>query len=514
MGERQNIIVIVLDTQRVDRLSCYNPTAPQTRNIDKLAQNSTFFTHAVSPAQWTLPTHASLFTGLYPTQHTTQQLNSILPPDISTLAELLRDGGYSTHLFSNNPIVGNIKNGLTRGFEFIHNFIHIGVNVWSATTADKSSSKTLIHFVKQMRSTLVSLLGVGEEPTVKWSKKYVRLFLELAIRVFYGSKYHNTRRTLRAASQLFKKTNENGKPVFAFINLMGTHVPYDPPRWAFRRIINSELSTINTPSSRWEVNNIQTNPINWHKAEKLTYDMKQSLLAYYDAEVIAQDHLIGGFLNSLHRWNQLDNTFLVIVSDHGDHLGERERVNHILGAYEPLIHVPLIIWDSKQQIFNQGQVVDSFFSTLNLFSILLTIAGIGKENVTHLSTINIPFNLNNTYLDPAYTESLAPQAFLERIYKQCPECGADNMLGTPVYAVYYQNRKLIYQKYKSSEMYAICSDLDEKMNLVEIEKELTLELLGLLINFINRMQPVSDSCKNDNIDKKIVTRLRDLGYVE
>ena len=73
-----DIVLIVLDTQRADRLGCYGHTRPISPNIDRFAAGGALFEQAVSPAQWTIPSHASLFTGLYPTAHgVTQSSHSI-----------------------------------------------------------------------------------------------------------------------------------------------------------------------------------------------------------------------------------------------------------------------------------------------------------------------------------------------------------------------------------------------------------------------------------------------------
>jgi hypothetical protein len=72
-------------------------------------------TQAVSAAQWTVPSHASMFTGLYPSEHTMVQSYSALPKDLPTLAERLQASGYHTAGFCNNPLVGVINNGLRRG---------------------------------------------------------------------------------------------------------------------------------------------------------------------------------------------------------------------------------------------------------------------------------------------------------------------------------------------------------------------------------------------------------------
>jgi arylsulfatase A-like enzyme len=122
MAERPDILFLVLDTQRADRLSCYGYDKPTSPNLDAIAANSTRFTQAVAAAQWTVPSHASMFTGLYPSEHTMVQSYSVLPKGLPTLAERLEASGYYTAGFCNNPLVGVIDNGLRRGFTSFLNY--------------------------------------------------------------------------------------------------------------------------------------------------------------------------------------------------------------------------------------------------------------------------------------------------------------------------------------------------------------------------------------------------------
>ncbi len=127
-SQRPNILFIVLDTQRADRLSCYQDPAadpqrpPTTPHLDQLAAQGTLFERAISPAQWTIPAHASLFTGEYPSTHQAIQADLELGSEFITLAELLKLSGYSTVGFCNNPLVGVLKIGLRRGFDAFYNY--------------------------------------------------------------------------------------------------------------------------------------------------------------------------------------------------------------------------------------------------------------------------------------------------------------------------------------------------------------------------------------------------------
>src|SRR5258708_40079921 len=119
---RPDIVLLVLDTQRVDRLSCYGNQPEISPRIDELAANSTLFRHAVSTAQWTVPSHASMFTGLYPSSHTMFHASSVLPSSLTTLAERLSNKHYITAAYCNNPLLGVVNNGLRRGFNGFLNY--------------------------------------------------------------------------------------------------------------------------------------------------------------------------------------------------------------------------------------------------------------------------------------------------------------------------------------------------------------------------------------------------------
>jgi arylsulfatase A-like enzyme len=92
----------VLDAVRNDHLSCYGYERPTTSHIDALAQEGVLFESCAAPAPWTVPSHGSLFTGLYPTSHGAHAEHLALSPLNTTLAEVLRDAGYETGGFSAN----------------------------------------------------------------------------------------------------------------------------------------------------------------------------------------------------------------------------------------------------------------------------------------------------------------------------------------------------------------------------------------------------------------------------
>jgi arylsulfatase A-like enzyme len=111
-----NVIVILVDTLRADRLGAYGSTANLTPFLDELAARGTVFRHAVAPSPWTNPSVASLFTSLPQAQHGVTAFSSPLPADAVTLAEALHERGYRTAAFVANGMLLPAQ-GFKRGFE-------------------------------------------------------------------------------------------------------------------------------------------------------------------------------------------------------------------------------------------------------------------------------------------------------------------------------------------------------------------------------------------------------------
>ena len=114
-----NVILISIDTLRADRLGCYGYERPTTPIIDWLAADGVLFEDCTATSPWTLPSHASMLTGLYPARHGLKSFENTkavkLPDQCATLAETLRDRGYSTAAIVNSHYL-NPRYGLHRGF--------------------------------------------------------------------------------------------------------------------------------------------------------------------------------------------------------------------------------------------------------------------------------------------------------------------------------------------------------------------------------------------------------------
>ena len=118
-----HIYIWMVDTLRADKVHVYNPKSiVKTPNYDAFAADATRFAWAHVPGTWSLPSHASILTGVYPSVHKATAHEARLSPEVPFVAELMKKGGYKTAMFSSNGYVSG-KWGFDRGWDINRNFI-------------------------------------------------------------------------------------------------------------------------------------------------------------------------------------------------------------------------------------------------------------------------------------------------------------------------------------------------------------------------------------------------------
>lgn len=116
-----SILLVVLDTVRADAVSAYGAVSDTTPFLDQLARDGVLYRNAYSNAPWTLPAHATLFTGMLPAEHGAGFRSWRAPEQLPTLASVLAAAGYRTGGFSENPLAGPLTN-LDQGFSTFETF--------------------------------------------------------------------------------------------------------------------------------------------------------------------------------------------------------------------------------------------------------------------------------------------------------------------------------------------------------------------------------------------------------
>jgi arylsulfatase A-like enzyme len=503
----------VLDTQRADRLSCYGYEQKTSPNLDAFAADATLFRHAISPAQWTVPTHSSLFTGLYPSVHGTQQSFSILPDSLTPLSERLGQSGYYTAAFCNNPLVGVVNNGLRRGF-----FSFLNYSGWLTNRPNQAGKPvTLFGRYRQLfKRMLGNILHYMQDAFARSDALLAFAFTPLMVPFWQTalSFKGNTAKSLNDAVKLHieRKVTKKDQPIFSFINLMGTHMPFHPARHQIERFAPEVLQD---KKARRFLNRFNGDVFGWLSplSSPLAEQHKALLDGMYDAEVATQDEQLGIFFAKLRASGVLDNTLVLVVADHGEQLGENRLLGHTVSLYNSLTHVPLIVRDPTD-VLPRGTTVEQPVSTRRVFHTAVSAAGIA-------SPTEQAYALNNLGdQDPdrqtVFAEGQTPQNVLNLMLKYKPDLVAAHKVDKHRKAIWHEGYKLIRTGTDQVELFDYMNDPKETKNLATEQPARVRKMLDHLRDFeLNSAEAALTAGRITEQDDPALRRhLRALGYLE
>jgi arylsulfatase A-like enzyme len=297
-----NILLVVLDTVRRASLSMYGYSRPTTPSMERWAGRGVRFEHALATASWTLPSHASMFTGRFPSEMSAGWLTP-LDTKQPVLAERLRDDGYITAGFVANLLYCNRSFGLARGFVHYEDYrISPGEFLINNSIGRALSESRLLRRVTGWYDI------AGRKP----GEDITRRFLEW-------------------------QENHSDRPYFAFLNYFDAHQPYFPP---------AELATVFGPTSGRNYDLLELRPYMGKiddPAVHLSAVQVQAEENAYDATIAYLDREMDRLLSGLEQSGALANTIVVITADHGEQFGEHGLFDHGNSLYRFTTEVPLII---------------------------------------------------------------------------------------------------------------------------------------------------------------------------
>jgi arylsulfatase A-like enzyme len=512
VGRRPDVIFLVLDTQRADKLSCYGNEANTSPHLDAFAADATRFRHAYAPAQWTIPSHGSMFTGVYPSVHGLQQANSVLPDALPTLGERFAAGGYYTAAFCNNPLVGVVNNGFRRGFVSWLNYA--GLLTSRPNQAGKDST-----WVNRYRQWFKRILGNALN---KVQDAFARsdALLSFAFTPFMVPLWQtalsfkgNIGKSLRDTATLHidRKGVAADQPIFSFVNLMGTHMPYHPPR---RFVEKFAPQVLHDKEAQHYLQRFNSDPFGWLAplAEAMGDSHRAILEGMYNAEVANQDEYLGQFFSQLRQSGVLDNTLVVIVADHGEHLGEKHMIGHTISLYQELTHVPLIIRDPSNA-FPRETTLDQPVSTRRLFQTMLTAADIATEAERAYSLA--PTATPDPDHGLVFAESVPSSNVLSLVQKHVPQLIKQHRYDQPRRAVWHGTHKLIRTGDDQSELFDINADPRENHTLAASQPDLVATMNGYISEWQSHPSsaPLPAGALSEGDDALLQKRLRALGYL-
>lgn len=329
-----NLLLLVLDTTRADRLSAYGYPKPTTPELERIASEGVLFEQVISAGVWTLPGHAGIFSGAPSSVHGANGQRLYLDGSITTLAEVLARHGFATAGFSNNPWVSEAT-GMAQGFA---------------------------HFEDHWRVSPVPSLRLLQR---LW---HAVLFLwsnELPA----GGVEHTLPRALEWIDAQRAGGGAAARPFFVFVNLMEPHPPltYRPgftsvfagPGDSPRALRGAEKNAIAA--------------VVRSRGAGIAADRMRALGVLYDGELRYVDHHLGAFARELERRGVLDETLLVVTADHGEAIGDHGLWSHLQSVYEEVARVPLVL---RHPRLPAGRRVATRVQSWDLFRTLIEFAGI------------------------------------------------------------------------------------------------------------------------------------------
>jgi arylsulfatase A-like enzyme len=441
---RPSILLFVLDTVRFDAVSADGTVEGTTPAVDALAAAGIRYTHAYANAPWTLPSHASLFTGLYPSGHQVGWPDTWARDDLVMLAERLRDAGYETAGVVENPWLTEPFN-MTQGFE---TFSHV------EATPD-----------------------AVEQAVVTW----------------LGHR-------------------DGSRPYFLFVNVADPHSPYET------REMNPFVPCCFAAEA------LGTFPADARAFFCHPEGHEQELAAlhgFYLGDVARADAKLGRVLDLLRRQRADEGLVTVVTADHGELFGEHRQVEHMLGLWGELLHVPLVVHGLAGV---EPKVVDAPVTLVDVVPSVLAWTGLPPATGLPGRTLalggaaparSIVAEWNDPGPPSAPDRRLLPargRALLAQVRSQC---GPDDRVRGNMRALLRYPMKLVWYEQYPPALYDLANDPQEAHDLAASETLVVRSFLGTL-GELTRGSPTplsSSTPPTTEPSPELLERLRALGYL-
>ena len=338
---RPNLVIVVMDCVRAWDFPGGDAAVDGMPFVEGLLRESVAFPHAASVAPWTMPSHASIFTGLYPWEHGMHGRHSMaLSPDVARLPDLLRPLGYRSACISANPLVSPTT-GLAAGFDeaswgtMFEMFLRTDHSTRPPRVAPEPAGAER---PPGMRERLLRRLPYHELPLRTILERNV-ILPTLAGRVLEGLRdcpnddAFDVARWIEPTLRGFLQSTPSDRPAFVFINLLDAHEPYfaDPSThphgegwWAYARLRQDRLGWLADPGRR-------------------SGKDAEFIHALYREAIRRIDRRLAGIVAAFRSSGRWDDTCFVLTSDHGQAFGEHGMIYHRFRVDDAQIRIPFIV---------------------------------------------------------------------------------------------------------------------------------------------------------------------------
>jgi arylsulfatase A-like enzyme len=392
----RNLVIVVLDTVRADHLSCYGYGRPTSPNLERFAEQAFLFENAQSPAPWTAPALVSLMTSLHPDAHGVLDFPfpKRLNDGVTTLAEILQSRGYATAAFTEGGYA-KPRFGLGQGFD-----------LYPDAADDDNAFST----------AFTRILENNVERALDWLGEHSR------------------------------------EPFFLFFHTYEPHSPYRPPAADARRMrpdydeaadharLVAAIEAWNADQTvteesgelmarhwfhcmRGEMPAVRHGPAlqQWLTTRGLTWEQQSAdpdwlswLSAFYDGEIAYTDRQVQRLFDALEALELDGDTVVVVVSDHGEGLGDHGLLAHGKVLYEELLRVALIVRAPGVE-FAPRRIPD-LVSTVDVAPTLLDLMGIGARDARFQGRSLVPLMGGEARQRPAFSHALGVADEEQRVH--------------------------------------------------------------------------------------------------
>jgi arylsulfatase A-like enzyme len=319
-GGAPNVLLLILDTVRAASVSLNGYEKPTTPRLEALAAQSVTFDHAFSTAPWTLPSHASMFTGRYADELSADYVHALDDSD-STLAEIFAARGYLTAGFVANHNYTGFDSGLARGFQRYEDYKRTLLQVWRTSWP--------------VQALLDRFPDVFDSQTDSLERADYLTGLRLP-----PDHWTDLKRADEVTREFLAWREQAGnRPYFAFLNYFDAH----KPRYAPFRV-------------------------------RRQFRDQRPIRDRYNAAINYLDETVGALLDTLAQRGELERTIVVVTSDHGELFGERGIWGHANNLYLNVLHVPMLVRYPAE--LPGGRRVAAPVSLRDLGATVLDLAGV------------------------------------------------------------------------------------------------------------------------------------------
>ncbi|MEM7330668.1 MAG: sulfatase [Chloroflexota bacterium] len=450
-----NVLLLTIDTLRADWLGCYGHPKAISPHMDAFAEKSMRFTQAVTGGSWTQAAFPVMMTSTYASMYggCLGPLSEERPSPISTLTIQ----GYKTAGFSTSPLLSKTF-AYDQGFE---QFIDLVPN-------EKDN------FVRKMK---------GGQSLLR-NPLFHQLALTFGQNMRPAKVYEPAEVLVDSVIDWLSLTNG---PFFAWAHFMDVHWPYH---------LEDQLTKPMDIAQAWE-DLVHLHEVNW-KGASISDDQKAHYIGLYEKAIRYTDAEIGRLLNWLEQSPLADDTIIIIVSDHGEEFMERGYWGHVeINLYDEILKVPMLMRLPGQQ---EGQVIEQQVRTLDIMPTVLELCNCEIPERTEGSSFAPLWNGNPAAYDQ-------PVSISERWREE-----------NHVVAVRTEAFKYIWDSEtpEQPKLYDLLADPKELTNVVAnfpTEAEYFQTHVDAHLAKVEASKP-DEKVEEPQLDKNVVNRLRDLGYVE